>query len=149
MCGIVVTKKHEDPACMLREIANTIGMDCAFSLKEAALGEHFGEKITYFPRFCSIACTINDTSVKISSKNAYNVIDRRSCGKDRERQKPKNYRSTARTGRRRYFKNIHNDFEPFYFRLYPELAAQKTRLEKKGGRTLCGSGGALAHIVYS
>lgn len=140
---------HVDPNCILRKIANQIGMDCAFFFDGGtAIGENFGEKITQLlPLPADIKFEIIKTGVEISSRSAYQSVDIARCGKNTA--KTKALIDAIRSGdTRRIIENAHNDFEEFILKTAPSLA-QKERAAKKqkpGRILLCGSGGALVRI---
>lgn len=126
--------------CILRKIADQIGMDCQFFFNGGtALGEHFGEKITPLPPLPpEIKFEIIKTGVEISSQKAYGQINLAHCGKNTE--KTKKLIAAIRSGdTKNILKNLHNDFEEFIFKKYPALKEKKYAL-------LCGSGGALFYI---
>lgn len=119
--------------CLLRKIADQIGMDCQFFFDGGtALATHFGEKITPLPPLPpEIKFKIIETGVEISSRRAYSQINLARCGKNTE--KTKKLIAAIRAGdTEKILKNLHNDFEEFIFKKSPAL--------------LCGSGGALFHV---
>ena len=75
--------------CLLRKIADQIGMDCQFFFDGGtALATHFGEKITPLPPLPPrIKFEIIETGVEISSQKAYSQIDLTHSGKNLEKQK--------------------------------------------------------------
>lgn len=134
---------------LLRRIADQIGMDCSFFfVGGTALGTHFGEKITPFPPLPpEIKFEIIDTSVEISSRDAYSWIDLRRCGKNQKKTE-RLIEAIRRQDVQVILENLHNDFEEFIFEKFPKLAEIKREVElKKSSRVLLsGSGGALVRI---
>lgn len=145
-CGAV--DKH-NKNCILRKIADQIGMDCQFFFNGGtALAIHFGEKITPLPPLPpEIKFKIIETGVEISSRKAYSQINLARCGKNTG--KTKKLIAAIRAGNiKNILKNLHNDFEEFIFGKYPALKKRKSEIElgKKSRVLLCGSGGALFHV---
>ncbi len=137
--------------CLLRKIADQIGMDCQFFFDGGtALATHFGEKITPLPPLPpEIKFEIIETGIEISSHDAYNQIDLSSCGKNLE--KTKKLIAAIRAGNaENILKNLHNDFEEFVFEKYPVLKEKKREIEFNKNACifalLCGSGGILVKI---
>lgn len=142
--------RHRDETCMLRQVADQIGMDCGFFFfGGTALGTHFGEVITplsALPKTLSIE--VIETGVGVSSRLAYNLVDVKQCGKNRGKTKAL-IEGLQRGDTKKILTNLHNDFEPFIFEKFPKLSRQKIALEKKhpeGRILLCGSGGSLLHV---
>lgn len=135
---------HADD-CILRRIADQIGMDCAFFFAGGtALGEHFGEKITPLPLLLpGIKFEIIDTGIEISSRDAYSWIDLRRCGKNKEKTQLliEAIRAQDTKG---ILENLHNDFEEFVFKKHPSLQSRITHYIH-----LTGSGGALFSAAAS
>lgn len=135
------------PDCILRKIADQIGMDCQFFFNGGtALATHFGEKITPLPPLPpEIKFEIIETGVEISSRRAYSQINLARCGKNAG--KTEKLIAAIRAGdTKNILKNLHNDFEEFIFEKYPQLREIKYKIESKSRKTrtiLCGSGGAL------
>lgn len=133
--------------CLLRKIADQIGMDCQFFFDGGtALGVHFGEKITPLPPLPpEIKFKIIETGVEISSHWAYQQIDLAHCGKNTEKTQKLITAIRARDAQE-ILKNLHNDFEEFIFTKYLQLKEKKRGIESKNSKIrvlLCGSGGAL------
>lgn len=136
--------------CLLRRIADQIGMDCAFFFHGGtALGTHFGEKITPLPKLPpEIKFEIIDTGVEISSRDAYSWVDLRRCGKNQEKTQ-RLIEAIRKQDVKGILANIHNDFEEFIFKKFPKVFDVKQKIAKKikrsglEGCVLCGSGGAL------
>lgn len=128
--------------CILRRIADQIGMDCSFFFAGGtALGEHFGEKITPFPSLPpEIKFEIIETGVEISSRDAYSWIDMNRCGKNKEKT-ARLIEAIRKQDAKGILANIHNDFEEFVFKKFPKIFNIKR--SRFGGCMLCGSGGAL------
>lgn len=141
---------HGEKKCILRKIADQIGMDCAFFFAGgAALGEHFGEKITSLPRLPDdIKIEVIETGVEVSSYKAYSQIDLdNKCGRNTEKTRVL-INALNKKDAEAILENIHNDFEETVFKKYPVLKQIKDKVEsEKPGRVLlCGSGGALARL---
>lgn len=142
--------RHRDRTCMLRRVADQIGMDCGFFFfGGTALGSHFGEVITPLPALPrSIHTEVMETGVEVSSRLAYDLVNMKHCGKGKNKT-GKMIEALKQSDAQKILENLHNDFEPFIFGKFPELLRQKIALEKKhpeGRVMLCGSGGSLMHI---
>lgn len=155
--------RHAD-TCLLRPLVNQIGMDCAFFFDvpapaaampglHAALGTHFGEKITPLPPLPkNLYAEIIETGVEISTRTAYENLDLSSCGKNLKKTGCL-IEGLRECNPQKILRNIHNDFEESVFTAYPELLNKKHELQKTyGNKTarilLCGSGGALVSVFY-
>ncbi|MEK7171745.1 MAG: 4-(cytidine 5'-diphospho)-2-C-methyl-D-erythritol kinase [Patescibacteria group bacterium] len=133
--------------CLLRKIADQIGMDCQFFFDGGtALATHFGEKITPLPPLPPrIKFEIIETGVEISSQKAYSQIDLTHSGKNLEKTKAL-IAAIRASDAENILKNLHNDFEDFIFEKYPIL--KNAGGERGKNRViLCGSGGALVQIT--
>ncbi|MBI4994558.1 4-(cytidine 5'-diphospho)-2-C-methyl-D-erythritol kinase [Candidatus Peregrinibacteria bacterium] len=136
--------------CILRKIADQIGMDCQFFFDGGtALGSHFGEKITPLPALPpEIKFEIIETGIEISSHQAYNQIDLNRCGKNFKKTKAL-IAAIRASDPKNILENLHNDFEEFIFEKYPRLVEKKREIELKNSAScimLCGSGGCLFNI---
>lgn len=132
--------------CILRRIADQIGMDCQFFFDGGtALGSHLGEKITPMPPLPpEIKFEIIETGVEISSRWAYSQIDLSRCGRNLEKTE-KLIAAIRAQDTENILKNLHNDFEEIIFEKYPALRRKKENVP--GCVFLCGSGGALVKIT--
>ncbi|MFA6520978.1 MAG: 4-(cytidine 5'-diphospho)-2-C-methyl-D-erythritol kinase [Candidatus Gracilibacteria bacterium] len=141
---------HKNPQCVLRIIADQIGMDCSFFFYGGtALGEHFGEKITPFPTLPSeIKFEIIETGIEVSSRLAYQQLDVSKCGKNKAKTE-RLIKAVNTQNSQEILNNIHNDFEEFIFFAHPKLREIKERELLKNPQSkiiLCGSGGALCRL---
>jgi len=141
---------HKNPQCVLRIIADQIGMDCSFFFYGGtALGEHFGEKITPFPTLPSeIKFEIIETGIEVSSRSAYEQVDVSECGHNKVKTE-RLIEAIHTQNSQAILDNIHNDFEEFVFATHSRLSEIKARELLKNPQSkiiLCGSGGALCRI---
>lgn len=138
------------PLCLLRDIADQIGTDCAFFFDGGtALGENFGEKVTPLQALLSdIKFEIIETGVPVSSRVSYEEINLKKCGKNI--QKTQELLAAMRHGdAANILKNLHNDFEEYVLKAHPKIRDTKLALELSHPSDqiiLCGSGGNLCKI---
>lgn len=148
----IVQDDAHAPNCLLRKLANQIGMDCVFFFNGGtALGTHFGEKIHPLPPLPNdLKFTIIPTGAEVSSRMAYESLKIIHCGVNCN--KTERLLSALRRGdSHEILNNIHNDFEEAIFEKFPQILAKKREIEssQSGKVILCGSGGCLARVIAS
>lgn len=135
------------PLATLMELGGKIGKDVPFfvSNASAAIGSHFGEKVTALPAMPDTPILVIFPRMSCPTREAYSKVDLASTGK--HHHKTDMLIDLFRRGsfnQEKFLSLLHNDFEPSFFESFPKLHELKERLEQELDKViLSGSGSSF------
>lgn len=129
----------------LFDIAITLGADVPYFLKiGTAVGTSRGEALDYFSFYMPYYILLINTGIHVSTKEAYESLDRKSNSNTYKT----NFKGLLQQSIYEpdvLKKKLTNDFEPYVFALYPQLAEIKDSLYQNGAvyASMSGSGSSI------